>query len=74
MPKNVNHSWIERVFGKCGNVVYISIPHYKSTGDPKGFAFVEFETKAQTAKASEAGPEPLIRTWKRNRSSSEAGE
>lgn len=58
MPKNVNHSWIERVFGKCGNVVYISIPHYKSTGDPKGFAFVEFETKEQAAKAIEVGPEP----------------
>lgn len=27
------------VFGKCGNAVYISIPHYKSTGVPKGFAF-----------------------------------
>ncbi|XP_003798212.1 la-related protein 7 [Otolemur garnettii] len=53
LPKNVNHSWIERVFGKCGNVVYISIPHYKSTGDPKGFAFVEFETKEQAAKAIE---------------------
>ncbi|XP_062963852.1 la-related protein 7 isoform X1 [Cynocephalus volans] len=53
LPKNVNHSWIERVFGKCGNVVYISIPHYKSTGDPKGFAFVEFETKEQAEKAIE---------------------
>ncbi|XP_058522930.1 la-related protein 7 [Ochotona princeps] len=53
LPKNVNHSWIERVFGKCGNVVYVSIPHYKSTGDPKGFAFVEFETKEQAAKAIE---------------------
>ncbi|KAM8911276.1 LOW QUALITY PROTEIN: la-related protein 7-like [Lycaon pictus] len=53
LPKNVNHSWIERVFGKCGNVVYISIPHYKSTGDPKGSAFVEFETKEQAAKAIE---------------------
>ncbi|KAM5290976.1 LOW QUALITY PROTEIN: la-related protein 7-like [Glossophaga mutica] len=52
LPKNVNHSWI-RVFGKCGNVVYISIPHYKSTGDPKGFTFVEFETKEQAAKAIE---------------------
>lgn len=54
----MNHSWIERVFGKCGNVVYVSIPHYKSTGDPKGFAFVEFETKEQAAKAIEVGPEP----------------
>ncbi|XP_028932828.1 la-related protein 7 isoform X2 [Ornithorhynchus anatinus] len=53
LPKDVNHSWIERVFGKCGNVVYISIPHYKSTGDPKGFAFVEFETKEQADKAIE---------------------
>ncbi|XP_051021596.1 la-related protein 7 [Acomys russatus] len=53
LPKDVTHSWIERVFGKCGNVVYISIPHYKSTGDPKGFAFVEFETKEQAAKAIE---------------------
>lgn len=53
LPKNVNHSWIERVFGKCGNVVYISIPRYKSTGDPKGFAFIEFETPEQAAKAIE---------------------
>lgn len=41
------------MFGKCGNVVYVSIPRYKSTGDPKGFAFVEFETKEQAEKAIE---------------------
>ncbi|XP_068137381.1 la-related protein 7 [Hyperolius riggenbachi] len=53
LPKNVTHSWIERVFGKCGTVVYIGIPRYKSTGDPKGFAFIEFETQEQAAKAIE---------------------
>ncbi|KAM4709724.1 la-related protein 7 isoform 1-T2 [Discoglossus pictus] len=53
LPKNVTHGWIERVFGKCGTVVYISIPRYKSTGDPKGFAFIEFETQEQAAKAIE---------------------
>ncbi|XP_062240413.1 la-related protein 7 [Platichthys flesus] len=53
LPKDVTHSWIERVFTKCGNVVYISIPRYKSTGDPKGFAFVEFETEDQAKKAIE---------------------
>ncbi|XP_013917796.1 PREDICTED: la-related protein 7 isoform X3 [Thamnophis sirtalis] len=53
LPKNVNHSWIERVFGKCGNVVYVSIPRYKTSKDPKGFAFVEFETKEQAEKAIE---------------------
>ncbi|KAF7669029.1 hypothetical protein LDENG_00263980 [Lucifuga dentata] len=53
LPKDVTHSWIERVFAKCGNVVYISIPRYKSTGDCKGFAFVEFERKEQAQKAIE---------------------
>uniref|UniRef100_A0A673AR51 La-related protein 7 n=1 Tax=Sphaeramia orbicularis TaxID=375764 RepID=A0A673AR51_9TELE len=53
LPKDVTHSWIERVFTKCGNVVYISIPRYKSTGDSKGFAFVEFEKEEQAQKAIE---------------------
>ncbi|XP_028839144.1 la-related protein 7 [Denticeps clupeoides] len=53
LPKNVTHSWIERVFSKCGNVVYISVPRYKSTGQPKGFAFVEFESEEQSLKAIE---------------------
>lgn len=60
LPKNVSHSWIERVFGKCGNVVYISIPRYKTTGDPKGFAFVEFETKEQAKKAIEVSQGHLL--------------
>ncbi|XP_067847055.1 la-related protein 7 [Heptranchias perlo] len=53
LPKNVSHGWIDRVFSKCGNVVYISIPRYKTTGDPKGFAFVEFETTSGAQKAIE---------------------
>ncbi|XP_077401007.1 la-related protein 7 isoform X2 [Vanacampus margaritifer] len=54
LPKDVNHSWIEKVFSKCGSVVYASIPRYKSTGDPKGFAFVEFENPEQANKAVES--------------------
>ncbi|XP_041634772.1 la-related protein 7 isoform X2 [Cheilinus undulatus] len=53
LPKDVNHSWIERVFSKCGNVVYVSIPRYKSSGDSKGFAFVEFEKEEEAQKAIE---------------------
>ncbi|XP_072899135.1 la-related protein 7 isoform X1 [Hemitrygon akajei] len=53
LPKNVTHGWIERVFSKCGKVVYISIPRYKTSGDPKGFAFVEFETLPGAQKAIE---------------------
>ncbi|CAJ1086349.1 la-related protein 7 isoform X2 [Xyrichtys novacula] len=53
LPKDVNHSWIERVFTKCGNVVYVSIPRYKTSGDSKGFAFVEFEKEEEAQKAIE---------------------
>lgn len=53
LPKHVSHNWIERVFSKCGNVVYVSIPRYKKTGDSKGFAFVEFEKVDQAQKAIE---------------------
>ncbi|XP_026168347.1 la-related protein 7 [Mastacembelus armatus] len=53
LPKDVTHSWIERVFTKCGNVVYVSIPRYKTSGDSKGFAFVEFEKEEQAQKAIE---------------------
>uniref|UniRef100_A0A8C4I1R7 La-related protein 7 n=1 Tax=Dicentrarchus labrax TaxID=13489 RepID=A0A8C4I1R7_DICLA len=53
LPKDVTHSWIERVFTKCGNVVYVSIPRYKSSGDSKGFAFVEFEKEEEAQKAIE---------------------
>lgn len=49
----MSHSWIERVFTKCGNVVYISIPRYRTTGEPKGFAFVEFEKLEQAQRAIE---------------------
>lgn len=53
LPKDVTHSWIEKVFTKCGNVVYVSIPRYKTSGDPKGFAFIEFEKGEHAQKAIE---------------------
>ena len=43
--------WLKRQFSPCGNVVYISIPKFKSTEDTKGFAFIEFETVEQAQKA-----------------------
>lgn len=53
LPKDVTHGWIERVFGHCGTIVYVSIPRFKSTAHPKGFAFVEYETAEQAQKAIE---------------------
>ncbi|CAF96679.1 unnamed protein product, partial [Tetraodon nigroviridis] len=54
LPKDVTHGWIERVFSQCGTVVYVSVPRYKSSGDSKGFAFVEFEKAEEAREAIQA--------------------
>ncbi|XP_033097114.1 la-related protein 7-like [Anneissia japonica] len=54
LPKTVDHSWLQKVFGSCGKVTYVSIPRYKSTGDIKGFAFIEFEKPEEARKACKA--------------------
>nr|XP_029532110.1 la-related protein 7-like [Oncorhynchus nerka] len=53
LPKKVTHDWLERVFTKCENVVYVSVPRYKTTGHSKGFAFIAFETEEEAQKAVE---------------------
>ncbi|XP_052068212.1 la-related protein 7-like isoform X7 [Mytilus californianus] len=53
LPHNVDHEYIRRIFASCGSVLYVSIPRYKSTGDSKGFAFIEFDTVESAHKACE---------------------
>jgi La-related protein 7 len=45
LPSNVYHELVKRVFSRFGNVAYVSLPKYKSTGQIKGFAFVEFDSE-----------------------------
>ena len=40
-----NHEWVKRLFSACGRVSYVSLPKFQTTGDLKGFGFVEFETE-----------------------------
>ena len=51
MPHNVDHDMLRKVFNSCGNIAYISLPRFKSSGDPKRFAFIEFTTPQEAAKA-----------------------
>ena len=44
MPAQVDHDWMKKTFSKFGSVSYVSLPKYRSTGDLKGFGFVEFST------------------------------
>lgn len=53
LPHNVDHEWVKKIFSTCGQVLYVSIPRYKSTGDPKGFAFIEFDSVEAANKACE---------------------
>ncbi|XP_066305191.1 la-related protein 7-like isoform X1 [Branchiostoma lanceolatum] len=51
LPRTVTHEWIKTTFSVCGKVAYISLPRYKTTGDSKGFAFIEFEKQEAAEKA-----------------------
>ncbi|KAK3601822.1 hypothetical protein CHS0354_041739 [Potamilus streckersoni] len=60
LPSSVDQDWIRKVFSDCGKIAYISIPRYRSTKDPKGFAFVEFETEEAALKACEELNNPPV--------------
>lgn len=48
---HTDHKWIQSVFENFGKINYISLPRFKSTNKPKGFAFVEFDTPREARKA-----------------------
>lgn len=43
VPRHVNHAWLEKIFLNFGPIAYISLPKFKKSGQPKGFAFIEYE-------------------------------
>ena len=51
MPHTATHDWVRSVFSEYGIVAYVSLPKYKSTGDIKGFAFVEYEEEEAAMQA-----------------------
>lgn len=59
LPADVTHEWVQRVFSTCGNVVYVSLPRFRTTRDFKGFGFVEFSTPEEAQKACQ-----VIIAWK----------
>ncbi|XP_061169041.1 la-related protein 7-like [Saccostrea echinata] len=61
LPKAADHQWLKKLFTPCGNITYISIPKFKSTGDRKGFAFVEFETVEAAKRACQDLNNPPVR-------------
>ena len=70
LPHKTNHEWITSLFSSCGKVTYVSLPKYKSTGDSKGFAFVEFEDTEGARKACEVYLSDNLSTFSPNFTSS----
>lgn len=53
IPSHVDHDWVRQVFAQYGTIDYISLPRYRRSGRPKGFAFVEFKTPEMASSALE---------------------
>lgn len=53
VPRLVDHAWLEKNFLNFGPIAYISLPKFKS-GQPKGFAFIEFMRKESAQGCLEA--------------------
>ncbi|XP_064643691.1 la-related protein 7-like [Lineus longissimus] len=51
LPPHADHEMLKKIFSAYGNVLFVSLPKYKSSGDLKNFAFIEFEKKEQAHKA-----------------------
>lgn len=54
IPSHVDHDWVRHVFAQYGTIDYVSLPRYRRSGRPKGFAFVEFKTPEMASSALEA--------------------
>ncbi|CAL4133669.1 unnamed protein product [Meganyctiphanes norvegica] len=54
LPLHVTHEWVRNLFSQYGSIDYVSIPRYKHSGRPKGFAFLEFQTPEMAKVALEA--------------------
>lgn len=65
LPKTADHQWLRKLFSPCGNITYISIPKFKSTGDKKGFAFVEFDSVEAAKRACQELNNPPVRPGER---------
>lgn len=54
MPPDATHESVRNQFKQFGNVSYVSLPKYRTSGRIKEFAFVEFEDKSSVEKCLSA--------------------
>jgi len=51
LPKHSNQDSVRGIFGICGSMKRVDIPSDKKSGEIKGIAFIEFESRKQARKA-----------------------
>ena len=50
-PGDLQHQQLATIFSRAGKIRHISIPKFKNSKMPKGFAFIEFATEEEASKA-----------------------
>lgn len=53
LPTSADHDSLRKMFSVFGDITYVSLPRYKSSGVIKGFAFIEFSSEDSAMKAVE---------------------
>ncbi|KAL5018412.1 hypothetical protein ScPMuIL_004134 [Solemya velum] len=60
LPHDADHDWLKKTFSSFGKIAYVSLPRYRTSGDTKGFAFIEFETESSAEKACKEMNNPPV--------------
>lgn len=47
IPYTATDDDVQNFFASCGSIVSLRMPRYQDSGRPRGYAHVEFESKAQ---------------------------
>src|SRR3546814_9110271 len=51
IPYTASEEDVQSFFASCGTVISLRMPRYQDSGRPRGYAHVEFASKAQAAAA-----------------------
>jgi len=54
VPKHADHAFLETIFQSFGPIAYVSMPKFKTSKLPKGFAFIEFDSPETAQRCLEA--------------------
>ncbi|KAF4746109.1 hypothetical protein FOZ63_018225, partial [Perkinsus olseni] len=52
LPWSMTQDWLYEVFGDCGSITRCFMPTDRETGNPRGFAYIDFDSEDSAEKAT----------------------